>query len=101
MYHMIYTWSEAHFCPFLPNLRQFLFFPPPRLKYMYIHLMWTIFKVFIEFVPIFLLCYVLVFWPEVCGILAPQPGIEPTPPVLESEILTNGSPGKSLPTFLN
>ena len=103
---MVYTWSEAHFCPFLPNLLQFLFFPPLSLKkkkniYIYIYLLWTIFKVFIEFVPIFLLFYVLVFWPEVCGILAPQPGIEPSPPALESEILTNGSPGKSFPTFLN
>ena len=63
--------------------------------------MWHIFKVFIEFVPIFLLFYVLVFWPEVCGILALQPGVDPSPPALESKILTNGSPGKSLPTSLN
>ena len=34
--------------------------------------------VFIEFVTILLLFYILVFWPPVaCGILAPQPGIEP------------------------
>ena len=32
---------------------------------------------------------------KACGILAPQPGIEPTSPVLESEVLTTGSPGKS------
>ena len=35
------------------------------------------------------------FGHEACGILAPQPGIEPAPPALESEILTTGPPGKS------
>ena len=30
------------------------------------------------------------------GILAPQPGIEPTPPALEGEVLTTGPGGKSL-----
>ena len=31
-----------------------------------------------------------------CGILAPQPGIEPVvPPALEGEVLTTGPPGKS------
>ena len=59
--------------------------------------MWTIFKVFIEFVTILLLCYVFgFFWPEACGILAPRPGIEPAPPALEGEVLTTGLPGKSL-----
>ena len=29
-------------------------------------------------------------------ILAPQPGIEPTPPALEGEVLTTGPPGQSL-----
>ena len=62
--------------------------------------MWTIFKVFIEFVTILLLFYALVFGCESCGILAPQPGIEPTPPALEGEVLTIGPPGKSQ-TLLN
>ena len=31
-----------------------------------------------------------------CGILAPQPGIEPTPPTLEGEVLTTGPAGRSL-----
>ena len=35
------------------------------------------------------------FGREVCGILAPQPGIEPAPPTLEGEDLTTGPPGKS------
>ena len=43
-------------------------------------LMWTIFKVFIEFVTILLLFYVFSFFGcEACGILAPQPGMEPAP----------------------
>ena len=36
------------------------------------------------------------FGREACGILAPQPAIEPTPPALEGEVLTTGLPGKSL-----
>ena len=36
------------------------------------------------------------FGREARGILAPQPGIEPTPSALEGEVLTTGPPGKSL-----
>ena len=36
-----------------------------------------------------------VFGREACGILAPQPGIEPAPCALEGEVLTTGLPGKS------
>ena len=57
-------------------------------------LMWTIFKVFIEFVKY---CLCLLFWlfgREAGGILAFQPGIEPVPPPLEGEVLTIGLPGK-------
>ena len=32
---------------------------------------------------------------EACGILAPPPGTEPAPSVLESEVLTTGPPEKS------
>ena len=32
---------------------------------------------------------------KACGILAPWPGIEPTPPALEDEVLTTGLPEKS------
>ena len=40
------------------------------------------------------------FGQEACGILAPQPGMEPTPAALEGEVLTTGLPGKSLsPSF--
>ena len=60
--------------------------------------MWTVFKVFTEFVTTktLLLFYVLVFGHEACGILAPQPGTEPTTPALEGKVLTTGPPGKSL-----
>ena len=34
--------------------------------------------------------------PTACGILVPQPGIEPTSPALEGRFFTTGSPGKSL-----
>ena len=46
-----------------------------------------IFKDFIELVTILLLFYVF-------GILAPQPGIEPVPPMLEGAVLATGLPGK-------
>ena len=35
------------------------------------------------------------FGHEAHGILIPQPGMEPTSPALESEVLTTGPPGKS------
>ena len=42
------------------------------------------------------------FWPchAACGILVPQPGIEPTPPALEAQSLNNWTPGKSLQVLL-
>ena len=64
-------------------------------------LMWTIFKVFVEFVTILCLFYVLDFGLKASEILDPQPGIEPIPPVLEGEVLTTEPPGKSLDFFLS
>ena len=61
-----------------------------------ISLMWTIFKVFIDFVTILLLFYVWFFGRDACGILVPRPGIKPAPPALEGEVLTTEPPGKSL-----
>ena len=65
-----------------PNLLGFLFF--------------HFFKVFVEFVTVLLLYYVGFFDLEACGILTPQPGIEPTPSALEGEVLTTGPSGKTL-----
>ena len=53
------------------------------------------FKVFIEFAAVLFLFYVGFFGQEACGILAPWPEIEPTPPAFEGEVLTTGPPGKS------
>ena len=53
-------------------------------KNVYIFLMWTIFKVFIEFVTTLLPCFGF-FGYEVCGILIPGPGIEPKLPALEAK----------------
>jgi len=50
-------------------------------------LMWTIFKVFIEFVTVLILFYVLVF----LAMRLP----EPAPSALGGQVLTTGSPGKS------
>ena len=58
--------------------------------------MWTILKVFIEFVTILLLFYVLFFGLEVHRILAPQAGIELAPPSSKGKVVTSlehqGSP---------
>ena len=42
--------------------------------------------------------YILVFGPEACRILAPRPGIKPSPLALEGEALTTGPSGKSIPS---
>lgn len=58
-------------------------------------LMWTIYKVFIEFVTC---CFCVILWffgQEVCEILTPQLRIEPAPPALEGKALTSGPLGKS------
>ena len=39
--------------------------------------------------------------PVACGILVPQPGIEPASPALEGRFLTTGPPGKSLGHLVN
>ena len=57
--------------------------------------MWTIFKVFIEFVTMLFLFFVCFFAREAWGILDPWLGIKPTDPALEGEVLTldhQGSP---------
>ena len=54
------------------------------------------FKVFVAFITTLLLLYVLFFFDsKACGILAPQPGIEPALPALEGEVLTAGPLKKS------
>ena len=56
--------------------------------------MWVIFKVSTEFVNSivsvvdFLFFFFFFLVREACGILALPPGIEPTPPALEGEVLT-------------
>ena len=57
---------------------------------------WTILKVFIEFVTVLLLFMFWFFGSEAGGILAPGLGTEPALPALEGKILTTGSPGKHL-----
>ena len=62
--------------------------------------MWTIFKVFMNLLQY---CFCFMFWffgLEACGILAPTPGMEPTPPALEGEVFTTGPPGKTQNVFI-
>ena len=56
-------------------------------------MMWTVFKVSIEFVTTLFLFYVLDFFFfvfRVYGILAPQPEIKAASSALEGEVLTTG-----------
>ena len=48
--------------------------------------MWTILKVFIEFVTKLLLFYVLVFGHKAGEILVPGPGIKPVSPAWEGKV---------------
>ena len=62
--------------------------------------MCIIFKVFIELLQ-YCFCFKRqLFDHKACEFLAPQPGTEPTPPVLEIKVLTTGPPGKSLENIL-
>ena len=63
-------------------------------------LMWTIFKVFIQFVTILLIFMLWFYGHKACGILAAWSGSKPLPPVLEGKVLTTGPPGKSLFSWL-
>ena len=47
---------------------------------------------FLQYCFCFTMCF---FGCEICGILAPQPGIEPVPPALEGRFLTTRPPWKS------
>ena len=61
--------------------------------------MWTILKIFIEFVTILLLFYVLVFWPRGMWDLPSPTRGRTAPHALEGEVLTPGLPGKSPADF--
>ena len=64
------------------------------LSEIFFFLMWIILKAFIEFVTILLLFYVFWFFGhKACGISAPQAGIEPALPALESKVLALGHQG--------
>ena len=67
-----------------------------------VFLMWTIFKLFIEFVPTFFLFYALVFfgW-KAHEILTPQPGVECNLLHWKWRVPTDGLPGKSLCLLFN
>ena len=56
---------------------------------------------FLKSIDLLQYCLCSVFWPFGCRrwILAPWPGIEPTPPALEGKVLTTRPPGKFLSPF--
>ena len=63
---------------------------------LFIYLMWTIFKVFIELVTILLPFNVLVFWFRDMWV-AGDPACTRS---MEGKVLTAGLPGKSYPTYI-
>ena len=68
--------------------------PPPTPS----HSSWWCGPFFTSSLNLLHYCFSFVFWLfgfQACGILVPQPGIEPTPSALEAEVLTPGPPGKS------
>ena len=66
--------------------------PEGASLYLFI-LMWTIFKVIIEFVTILLLFCFSFLGHKACGILAPRPEIRPAHPAFEGGVLITGLPG--------
>ena len=64
----------------------FIIFFSYFLKIFFFFWMWTIFKVFLEFVTVLLLCYVLIYDVE----------IEPAPSASEDKVFTSGLPEKFL-----
>ena len=66
------------------------------ILFLQILLMWTIFKVFIEFVIILLLLLLFFFWLRDRRDLSSPNRDQTLTPALEGEVLTPGPPGKSL-----
>ena len=65
-----------------------------RCLYLFILKCYIFLKSLLNFFTILLLFCVWLSGQEACGILAPLPGIETTPPALEDEVLTIEQPGK-------
>ena len=70
------------------------------LKKIFFGGMWTILKVFSEFVPVLLLSYVLVFWPQGIWDLNSLTRDQTCISYIQGEVLTTVPWGKSLSTFL-
>ena len=66
-----------------------------HIFFKFFFLMWTIFKVFVEFVTVLLLFMFWFFGHEACWILVLRPGTQSVPLALEGKVLTTGLPGKS------
>ena len=79
-----FAYMHMHICKYthshLRFPKAFFFFLKPLL-------------ILLQYCFCFTFCF---FGHEACGILALRPGIQPTPPALEGDILTSGPPGKSL-----
>ena len=83
---------HEHIISLTGGFRGFSFF----FKVFFFFLMWTTF--FKSLLNSLQYCSCFVFWVfshEACGVFAPWPKMEPTPPALKGEILTTESPGKS------
>ena len=63
------------------------------LTIFFFFLMWTIFKIFVEYCFCFM--FWVIFWPPGMWDLSPQSGIEPAPMHWKCRVLIAGPPGKS------
>ena len=66
------------------------------LTIFFFFLLWTILKIFLEFVTVLHLFMFWFFGQEACEVLDPWAGIQLESPALKGEVLTTGPPGKSL-----
>ena len=92
-------------CYFLPHSVfpiYWVFLIPINLYFHINLLLYIFFNVNFFYCCLLYFIYAFNFWPHrtTCGILVPQPGIEPTPPALEGGLLTTGPPGKSLLLYI-
>ena len=82
-----HRWAQAHHTVWSYSFFKFFFF------FLWC---WSFFQKPLFKLLQYCFCFMFLFFShEVCGISAPWPGIEPATPVLEGDILTTGSPGKS------
>ena len=92
-----YLVMESKFLLLPIVIKQALVLKAHKLFFLRFFLMWTIFKVSVQFITILILLFMFCFflsWSWGMLDLVTRPGIELMPPRLEGKVLTTGEPGK-------